>query len=872
MRRDAKLAVVPTIETPFHARRLGAVEDIGSGIRWDPARLAHEIERRAATLQAMGIGRGSVVAIAHGQSAHFFADLLATWHLGASAACLDQSLTGPELETIIGFAKPAALLVRGAAPAGTIPVRIVDLEREAPARVSATLVETDLDTPALILFTSGTTGAPKGVVLSFRAIRSRIAANVDAIGADTLRRTLVTLPTHFGHGLIGNSLTPLLSGGEIVLHPTGVPLMRNLGRIVDDHQITFMTSVPALWRMATRHDAPSGRSLLRVHVGSAPFATGLWSQVVDWTRAEVVNCYGLTETANWVAGASSRGDIADGLVGEPWGTTVAVMDDDGTIRKSGAGEIVVRSPAMMSGYLDRPDLTAAVLRDGWLHTGDRGEVDQHGRLWLAGRIKDEINRAGVKVQPAEVDLLLDRHPDVAEACVFSVPDAASGELVAVAVKLVDGAAISPKDLEAWCRERLRREWVPEHWFVVDELPRNARGKISRDAVRRMLVPADEPRGPEGAALPAALAGHQPANDRDAGPASDERIRAAVERAWTEAFGRQSLADNQPWDEAGGDSMDTLRFWFALEELVGVPLSFDLLEPGATANMLVEAIRQSADDRSASRDGAALDPSLSVVLMPPLEGDMPHLARLRAAFAGRVRFEVVHYPPAAEILRGGGGFDTIVNAALAQIRARGRRDQYCLLGISSGGYVAWEVARRLLAAGERVRFMGLIDTRRVIEPPQSTSAKNTAKARAAAQKRKASGFRGVVARKLASLSLMRWHVRLLGARLLPARKSARVRMGLGITLRRRALRYAVIAPLAVRANLFRTSEQWPGSYDYGWGELCGSLSIVPIEGDHLNLFEPQHLDSFCNKVVMALDAAGSESATDVVGRERIRRAG
>src|SRR5262249_44982625 len=157
-----------------------------------------------------------------------------------------------------------------------------------------------------------------------------------------LRRALVTLPTHFGHGLIGNALTPLLCGGDIVLHPTGVALMRDLGRIIDDQQISFLSSVPALWRMATRCDAPSGGSLLRVHVASAPVAAQLWSTVAEWTRADVVNCYGLTETANWVAGASSRkGDLAEGLVGEAWGTTVAIVHDDGTIRTSGEGEIVV---------------------------------------------------------------------------------------------------------------------------------------------------------------------------------------------------------------------------------------------------------------------------------------------------------------------------------------------------------------------------------------------------------------------------------------------------------------------------------------------------------------------------------------------------
>ncbi len=186
----------------------------------------------------------------------------------------------------------------------------------------------------------------------------------------------------------------------------------------------------------------------------------------------------MTETANWFAGQSSRDGIADGLVGTPWGGTVAILDDTGAMRNSGEGEIVVKSPSLMSGYLDRPDLTAAVVKDGWYHTRDRGHLDEGGRIWLAGRIDDEINRGGFKVQPAEIDRLLETHPAVAEACVFAHPDPVAGESVAAALRLERGATATAEMLRGWCREHLRREAVPEHWYVIDQIPRNSRGKIS----------------------------------------------------------------------------------------------------------------------------------------------------------------------------------------------------------------------------------------------------------------------------------------------------------------------------------------------------------------------------------------------------------
>jgi acyl-coenzyme A synthetase/AMP-(fatty) acid ligase len=228
--------------------------------------------------------------------------------------------------------------------------------------------------------------------------------------------------------------------------------------------------------------------LRRVHVGSAPFPATLWSNVVAWTEAVVVNFYGTTETANWIAGASSRVDgVADGLVGSMWGGAAAIIESNGSVQRTGSGEILIRSPNQMSGYLDRPDLTATAFHQGWYPTGDSGSIDEQGRIWLTGRIKDEINRAGFKVQPAEIDALLETNSAVAEACVFGVDDPLGGESVAAAIRLKDGVSEDPRALQSWCLHRIRREAVPERWFFVSEIPRTVRGKVSRDAVRRALV-------------------------------------------------------------------------------------------------------------------------------------------------------------------------------------------------------------------------------------------------------------------------------------------------------------------------------------------------------------------------------------------------
>ena len=390
--------------------RFGTIHDLAAGTAWSAGQLASEIERRAETLRPVGIGPGSLVAITHGGTAAFFADLFAAWSLGSAAACLDPTLTPSERENVVSFCKPGAVLSESGVARGP----------GTPAsNTSATL-----DDAALVLFTSGTTGAPKGVVLSFRALLARLNLNRDEIGDEVLARTLVTLPTHFGHGLIGNALTPLVAGGDIFLVPRGLALAQQLGPMADEHAITFMSSVPSLWQMALRMSVPPKKSTLRrVHVGSAPLSAAAWSRIAAWCGCPVVNCYGITETANWIAGAStSTRPPTDGFVGKPWGGSAGVVDSAGMLHAAGTGEIVIKSPALMTGYLNRPDLTAAVLNDGWYRTGDLGRRDADGYFWVHDRKKNLIISGGENISPAEVERVLLEHPDVRECGVIGRPD------------------------------------------------------------------------------------------------------------------------------------------------------------------------------------------------------------------------------------------------------------------------------------------------------------------------------------------------------------------------------------------------------------------------------------------------------------------
>ena len=438
-----------------------------------------EVSRRADALLTSGLNHGDRIVVAQEVALDYLLDLFAVWEAGLCAVAVNSRLTAAEQKTVLE--KTGARLWLSGYEA-VLP----ELRAEEKAAKQALKP----DEPALILMTSGTTGNPKGVVHSLETLSARIAANIAEIGRESLQRSLCVLPVFFGHGLIGNCLTPLMAGGTVYLWPSPNMLeMRDLASLIDQHGIGFISSVPAFWQLALRMAPKPQKALERVHIGSAPLSCSQWQAIADWAGAKsVFNMYGMSEMANWIAGGSLHdAGERDGFVGHPWGGALSVLKDEDEIATHGVGEVLVQSPGMMLRYWDDPLLTEQSFIDGWFRTGDVGSLDEAGSLTLLGRTKSEINLAGIKVLAEEVDMLLERHVDVAEACAFAMPDTVAGEAVAAAVVLKEGAIFDEEGIRGWCREQARLEAVPVRLFEFASLSRNDRGKIMRAEVQRAAL-------------------------------------------------------------------------------------------------------------------------------------------------------------------------------------------------------------------------------------------------------------------------------------------------------------------------------------------------------------------------------------------------
>jgi len=366
-----------------------------------------------------------------------------------------------------------------------------------------------------ILFTSGTTGAPKGAMLRHGASTRAYAEYGRSLGLRRGDRVLGFPPFFHCFGLKGIVLTSVLYGAAVL--PVPVFDVHRIATLIAAERITVLQGAPLLFQTLLDDPGVDQSSLSSLRV-AGPGAMGASPELYRRLRDELgirhfSPGYGLTEgTAigtrcywfdDFETVSTTCGRVAPGIelrIARPGGSGGS-GGADGAHGPGGAdGEILLRGYNVMAGYLDDPDATAqAIDADGWLHTGDIGRVDESGRLTITGRLKDMFLVGGFNTYPAEIEQALAVHDAIAEVSVTGVPDARLGEVGMAFVVLRPGATATDGELTAWARGRLANYKVPRHWRFVSALPRNASGKVIKSALREQAE-AGAPRGSEGTEL------------------------------------------------------------------------------------------------------------------------------------------------------------------------------------------------------------------------------------------------------------------------------------------------------------------------------------------------------------------------------------
>ena len=505
--------------------------------------LDRQVRRAAAGLRAFGVREGDRVAIVAPNAPQTVAAFYAVLKLGATVVLHNPLYTAHELEGLfqdhgarvaISWDKTASTLekLRATTPLETVvSINMIDamptvqrlalrtpflkstreqLTGDAPNTVPwDTLIGnaiggdgSDVKTPesitkdsiALILYTSGTTGKPKGAQLSHGNLFANILqgkAWVPGLG-DQPERMLAALPFFHAYGLTMNLTLAQLIGGELVLLPKPqIPLIMGL---MKKHTPTWIPGVPTLYERiveAAEKDSVEIEGVRAAFSGASTLPVQTVEKWEEYTAGRLVEGYGLTECSPIIVGNPMSDDRRPGYVGIPFPDTdirIANPDNlDETMPDGQEGEVLARGPQVFKGYFNNAEATDAAFHDGWFRTGDLGIMEEDGFVRLVSRIKEIIITGGFNVYPGEVEEVLRTHPAIDDVAVVGRPRSDGSEDVVACIDLADGAALDPEGLKEFCRERLTRYKVPRTFYHFESLAKDQMGKIRRREVQEDLI-------------------------------------------------------------------------------------------------------------------------------------------------------------------------------------------------------------------------------------------------------------------------------------------------------------------------------------------------------------------------------------------------
>ncbi len=495
----ANLATILTDTVAEHGDRIAVKLD---DVEVPYAVLDEGSARVAGLLAAKGVGPGDRVGIMLPNVPYFAVVYYGILRLGAVVVPMNVLLKGREVAFYLGDSGAKALFAwhgfaaaaqAGAQEAGTElvlvePGRFEELVVAAEPRRE--VAACDGSDTAVILYTSGTTGTPKGAELMHDNLRrnAQVSRGLFDLGPGDV--VLGALPLFHSFGQTCALNAGMASGATLTLLPRFDP-GKALEIFVRD-RVTVFEGVPTMYGALLHHPERDRYDLSRLRVcasGGAALPVEVLRGFEEAFGAKVLEGYGLSETSPVASFNHPDRERKAGSIGTPIaGVEMKVVDDEDRDLATGeVGEIVIRGHNVMKGYWGRPEATAEAIRDGWFHTGDMARVDEDGYFFIVDRKKDLIIRGGYNVYPREVEEVLYAHPAVREAAVVGIPHAEWGEEIGAAIALKEGQAVSVDELRAYVKERVASYKYPREIWLVDELPKGPTGKVLK---REITAPAD----------------------------------------------------------------------------------------------------------------------------------------------------------------------------------------------------------------------------------------------------------------------------------------------------------------------------------------------------------------------------------------------
>lgn len=455
----------------------------------------------AGLLRARGVQPGDRVGLMLPNVTHFAALYFGILRSGAVVVPMNPLLVEREVAHYLGDSEAREVFVwHEAAAVAPSTAMVVSPEGFGELLATATpdfdVVDREGSETAVILYTSGTTGTPKGAELTHDNLLRNAELNRDELGIGPGARVLGCLPLFHSFGQTCALNATISAGGTLTLLPR-FDAVATLD-LLEGQRIEVFLGVPTMYAALVHEPGARGRDLsaLRTCVsGGAALPVEVLHTFESVFGCAVLEGYGLSETSPTATTNRRDRPRKVGSVGVPLdGVEVAVVGRDGTpLPRGEVGEIVIRGHNVMKGYWRRPDATAeAITPDGWFHTGDLGRLDDEGYLFIVDRIKDLIIRGGYNVYPREVEEVVHQHPAVREAAVIGVPDDRLGEEVALAVALKSGQVVGEDELRAFVRRSVAPYKYPRIIWFVDELPKGPSGKIVKRAIVPPTVPSAQP--------------------------------------------------------------------------------------------------------------------------------------------------------------------------------------------------------------------------------------------------------------------------------------------------------------------------------------------------------------------------------------------